>query len=204
MGRRWTNIWTCDGDRSKEARLSLVKSISYLMGVLASIDLRDNLIDDAEMTIFAEALSPRGVKLSKLALAGNRIRSAGLASLAKALSIHEEFADGSKRWRSCNVTELDLSRNRLAVADADLGAGDASGGSKDGGGKDGSSKDGGGSCGEAAQYEGLDELARSTANSNRLSILTLKRTGLDDAAAAAFFHGLHTHAPRRRSRRSST
>ena len=39
------------------------------------------------------------------------------------------------------LRELDLSRNRLAVADADLGAGDASGGSKDGGGKDGSSKD---------------------------------------------------------------
>ena len=42
-------------------------------------------------------------RVPKLALAGNRIRSAGLASLAKALSIHEEFADGSKSWLRADV-----------------------------------------------------------------------------------------------------
>ena len=197
----------------KGARHTLMQGIGYLLSVMASADLRDNLIDDTECGLLAEAISPRGVKLSKVTFAGNRIHASGLAALAKALSVLEEFADGTKKWRSSSVTELDLSRNRLVYTGSD-GPSDADGTTANGATAAAANKEGaeskeskeskeGAEGAEGAlappqpsSYEGLDELARSCANSSRLSILNLARTGLDDAAGTALFRGLYAHAPK--------
>jgi DNA-binding transcriptional LysR family regulator len=71
-------------------------------------DLRDNRLNDEEAALVADAFT-RTELLTKLNMAGNRIRSSGAAAIGRALET------SSRRART--VTEIDFSRNPMCLPD---------------------------------------------------------------------------------------
>lgn len=144
-------------------RVQLLRSIGVFFGGVAAVDLRDNRIRDEEVATIADALERDKLKLSKLVLAGNRIGSNGVHALSTVLTVSELLVDGSIKFRHGSLTDVDLSRNavcRKTTTDA--------------------------ASGVSETYDGIEELARATAQSSRISALALSRCALSDAAGEAF------------------
>lgn len=167
-------------------RKAILMNIGVLTTAIASFDLRDNIITDAECTTIAEFIEPQQppLKMSKLTLAGNRIGAKGLAAIGKAMTVTELLVDGTSKNRPSSVTDLDLSRNLVCRVDAPA-EGTAADGSEEASGEL-----------SAAAVDGLVELARACSRSQRLSVLGLGRSELDDSAGAAFCSSMYEHAPK--------
>jgi hypothetical protein len=83
-------------------------AIGLLLRAVVAVDLRDNRLNDEEAALVAEAFT-RTEQLTKLNMAGNRIRSSGAAAIGRALET------SSRRART--VTEIDFSRNPMCLPD---------------------------------------------------------------------------------------